>query len=229
MDRRGRKTAVTVAVLLGCFIGGTVLWIGNGDGREVKLMAAASIFFAVSLPLGWHLGRKYDEVKRQAAEDGLTRVMNRGFVQRAFPLLINRAANKNKKMSISMIDINDFKLINDSCGHRAGDLVLLEIANSLRGCAGRGEMVARWGGDEFVVICPYGDERSNSAMQRMISDSLEQLSLKLGIRITASVGAAVFPDDGRTLDDLVQIADGRMYGEKDQRKSVYETKQMVQA
>jgi hypothetical protein len=44
MDRRGRKTAVTVAVLLGCFIGGTVLWIGNGDGREVKLMAAASIF-----------------------------------------------------------------------------------------------------------------------------------------------------------------------------------------
>jgi len=228
MEHKGRYTAAALAAAAAAAAGGAALWASGGDAHPLRICAAAAVVLAAGLPAAWHLGGKYDRLAKTASEDGLTGLLNRGFIQQVFPALAGKASEKRKKMSVSVVDINDFKLINDTCGHKGGDAVLVEIARTLRSCAERGEMIARWGGDEFLYVCPYVDGKAAAAMHARIDAALEQLSLRLGLRIGASVGTAVFPEDGRSLDELVHAADRRMYADKPGGKS-YEAREILQA
>jgi diguanylate cyclase (GGDEF)-like protein len=200
------------------------------DGHAVNqavVMFAAVFHMLVLLPAAWLAGKAYDRMRKIAMQDDLTRTWNRKFVTEAMPKLMRQAGKRRKPLSVSLIDINDFKLINDSYGHQAGDQALQLIAGALRGCAGKGEIVARWGGDEFLFISPCC--RTGQQISNEIGQALDKLSKRIGTRVTASVGTAVFPEDGDTLQALLHHADRRMYDDKENRKRGYDRQTMLQA
>lgn len=230
MSRRGQVTAIAystagAAALLGVY---TAL-DGNPVNPAVWLVTAV-FYMLVLLPAAWSAGRAYDRLRMKAMQDDLTRAWNRAYVAEVMPKLLRRAAKRGRPLTVSLIDINDFKVINDTFGHQAGDQVLLLIADTLRGCAAKGDIVARWGGDEFVFICPGGKWADGAPLDAAIDSALDKLSQRVGRRVSASVGTAAFPQDGSTLHALLRIADERMYEDKECCKgSDYNGQTMLQA
>ncbi len=230
MTFKGRITASALAAGSGIAMLGILTAVQGSLLGTSTLILALGLYLLAALPAGWYTGYQYDRLKRESDLDGLTRICNRRFVSRVFPRLSSRAMKVKKRMSVTVIDINDFKLINDDFGHQAGDQVLIMIADTLRNCAAKGEIVARWGGDEFVLLCPYGISQSKESLALTVRKALEKLSLRIGVRVSASIGTAVFPEDGTNLMELLQTADKRMYMDKEQNKSTtYENQHMLQA
>ena len=119
------------------------------------------------------------------------------------------------------IDLDDFKAVNDSLGHKAGDVVLQQTAQRITGAVRESDTVGRWGGDEFIVFLENVDQGRVNDLVRKIRQVVE-LPTAYGdrqINVGASIGLAFAPDDGGTLDDLVRAADGRMYSDKNARNA----------
>ncbi|MBB6672571.1 GGDEF domain-containing protein [Cohnella nanjingensis] len=192
------------------------LWVGAG-------------FATILYPLGWSLGRQYDRMKHRAERDSLTGAFNRGFIGRCYPQLAKRAARAQKRISVALIDVNDFKAINDVHGHMTGDLALLRLADALNSCTRRGEIVGRWGGDEFLVLCPYAERDELDSLERLISDKLDRLSSQEGLKLSISFGTAVYPGDGQTLECLAAAADRHMYENKRRAKAPAQAAQRLNA
>lgn len=224
----GRIAAGAVAVGTILFTAGFGLWAGGSNGWLTALSggAAASI---LSLPLAWILGSKYDRIKLESTTDCLTAVFNRGFIESSFPKLVRQAQRKRKKFSVLMIDVNDFKDVNDRFGHDHGDTVLKLIAQSLKACSHRGEIAARWGGDEFIVICPYSDEKQIQAWIKEYHEQLQQLTGRMGLKLSVSVGSACYPEHGSDLLHLIRYADKKMYAHKHVRRLHAKSHEALQA
>jgi diguanylate cyclase (GGDEF)-like protein len=166
---------------------------------------------------GWWMGKRYDQLRYYSLRDILTSTYNRRFVYKAFPRLKQQADRNKGKFAVYVIDVNDFKQVNDTYGHTAGDLVLKTIARSLNLMKRNNDIVARWGGDEFIMIASRLDHVSQIINTRVIEDSLAELHHKMSNRVSVSIGRAVYPDDAKSLDDLIKIADHNMYELKHKR------------
>ena len=160
--------------------------------------------------------RYQEELERQANYDGLTGLPNRH-------LLIDRlkqavfAQRNPRSISVVFIDLDHFKVINDSLGHNAGDEVLRHVAERLRDAVRDGDTVARLGGDEFVLI--LADQTREDVIFRAMNRIIGKVSepLKIGSRefnITCSAGISVHPQDGTDVETLLQNADAAMYRAK---------------
>ncbi|MFC4811441.1 GGDEF domain-containing protein [Paenibacillus sp. GCM10023250] len=213
MAKHGRVVGAVTALGLTAASAGLCYMASQG---HVPIPAAAGLgaFAAVVLPAGWMLGRSYDRLKTDATVDALTGVYNRQFIEAAFRKLERQASRKRKRMTVMLLDVNDFKDVNDRFGHQQGDSALALIAETLRHCAERGEFVGRWGGDEFILICPYADDKAIERITKRIHDQLLAVSRRIGLRLSVSVGCAVFPDHGKDLRQLTHGADKRMYADK---------------
>ncbi|MFC4103116.1 GGDEF domain-containing protein [Paenibacillus xanthanilyticus] len=212
MAYRGRITALAAAIgLSGC---AALYGLWPEESGLFRASAGALLFAAVSFPVGWWLGLKHDRLARMAAMDPLTGVYNRRFVESGFVRLAARAGKQRKRMAVMLIDVNDFKQVNDSHGHAQGDAAIREVATALQNGAQRGEIVARWGGDEFLVICPYADDKTVAVFLRRVRELLEHATLRTGVRLAVSAGVASYPADGVHLGQLAQLADERMYADK---------------
>jgi diguanylate cyclase (GGDEF)-like protein len=113
-------------------------------------------------------------------------------------------------LSVSIIDINNFKEINDTYGHRMGDKVLQEISHILNSNIRKGDIAARWGGDEFLLVL-YDGSISNNIIIERLEKHINELSKQLGDDVSASIGTAVYPNDATNIDQLITIADNNMY------------------
>lgn len=185
---------------------------------EGRLYSTISLLAFVPFAyLGWWLGEQYDAAQYAAVRDSLTNLYNRRQIYVQFPKLAAKALRKKAKLDCWVIDVNDFKSINDTSGHQAGDVVLVHIARALQRMAGPHDLVARWGGDEFVLISPFSDKSSRASVARL-DDLMIELSIKLKKNITVTVGRAVFPDDASTIDELIRAADRNLYCSKMERK-----------
>ncbi len=120
-----------------------------------------------------------------------------------------------------MVDLDDFKRINDEHGHQAGDRVLRAIAGALRAAVRTSDVVARYGGDEFVVLMPDTDASEAGKVARRAEAAVAQLDHPMAdgsvVRVTCSVGLALHPQDGHTGKALLQAADAAMYTHKRSR------------
>lgn len=214
MKYTGRITAV-LCILFAFFF--EIIHYFLVEGRLYNaIVLIAVIPFAY---LGWWLGEQYDIVRYASNHDALTDSFNRRHVIGAFPALARKMRRKKRRIECYVIDINHFKDINDEAGHSAGDVILRNIAGILRQLSGKGDVVARWGGDEFVWIRPEPARAAGSAgVEGRLTEQLEQLSMKVKKTITVSVGRSVFPDDGTTLEELVHAADQDMYRNKQKAK-----------
>lgn len=165
--------------------------------------------------------RSRRELERRSREDSLTGLANRGHVTEHLELLL---ADGGAQLALLLLDLDRFKLVNDSLGHAAGDAVLVAVAQRLRACVGDQGMVARLGGDEFVVVVPQatgGDafallcERLNEVVTQPIP--LDDRWVEVGL----SIGVAVAPDDASDVTSLLQAADHALYWAKDSGRGTW--------
>jgi diguanylate cyclase (GGDEF) domain len=168
----------------------------------------------IGLFIAFWIGKKYDQLKFYAEKDSLTGLYNRRFIDEFLPSILVKMDKKNEKLSIAIWDCNNFKAINDRFGHQKGDLVLQEFSALLLTSIRKNDIVARWGGDEFLMVAPYTNEQDTKIMINRIKHKLQTLSKKMQIAISASSGYAIYPSDAKTIDDLIRIADNKMYSRK---------------
>ena len=151
----------------------------------------------------------------QAHHDVLTGLANRNLLSDRFNFTVERAKRSGKSFALLMVDLNDFKTVNDKYGHAAGDAVLIAMARRLVGALRAADTVARLGGDEFVLIIESIEDAQelNHIGQKLFETLSEPIILDSGVVVNngASVGLAMYPDDGADMNDLLNFADQAMY------------------
>jgi diguanylate cyclase (GGDEF)-like protein len=163
------------------------------------------------------LKRAERELYVEANVDRLTGLLNRRGLEARLGDCVKAAAETGKRFAVLYLDLDRFKAVNDSLGHSVGDSVLCEVANRLRGVIRSGDVVARPGGDEFIVLLTTIDSVTN--VQEIGERILHAFSTPVRVPgydlfVGTSLGSAIFPDDGRTIDDLLTRADVAMYRAK---------------
>ena len=157
------------------------------------------------------------QLEELAIKDPLTGLLNRRGFDSALDAELTRANRHNHAFSIASIDLDNFKFINDTYGHPAGDLVLAEVASRLQRCLRKLDTFARLGGDEFVIILPETNYESGLLVVQKLRDALvnEPFSLPAtNIQVTASIGVAGFPRDGNNRETLHSAVDAVLYKAK---------------
>ena len=168
----------------------------------------------------------YEEaLEYQANHDALTGLANRNLLSDRLEQAINKAKRTRSKLAVMLLDLDQFKRINDSLGHGVGDALLKEIANRLTDSLRMTDTVARLGGDEFMVIS--GDLRSERKAADIASKMLAQLEAPVTVEnhrivVSASLGVAIYPKDGNTAEELLRNADTAMYRAKEQGRNGYQ-------
>jgi diguanylate cyclase (GGDEF)-like protein len=184
-------------------------YISHGYFDGIHVIVSAFYLF-----IGWWLGKRYDKVKYLSEKDLLTECYNRRFVIDIFPKLKRLSDRKAQKLIIFLIDVDDFKSINDQFDHATGDRVLQLISSTLKKAFRDSDYIVRWGGDEFIGIFPCTDESGINELQIRLHNELNTLSNMVSEHVSVSVGYATYPDEGNELNDLIMIADRKMYSDK---------------
>lgn len=170
------------------------------------------------LVLSYYLGRRHDQAAFYANYDILTHVHNRHYLTKAFPKILKKTRNNSGDMTVFIIDVDNFKVINDTYGHQKGDEVLVLIASIIKDDIRDTDIIGRLGGDEFFVgIQNLKANTEHQIMQRW-KESLSDIQEKMGIPVTISIGVASFPRDGKNFEELYHNADLRMYEDKRKTK-----------
>ncbi|MDA0234985.1 MAG: EAL domain-containing protein, partial [Proteobacteria bacterium] len=168
--------------------------------------------------------RAEEIISFQAYHDQLTHLPNRVLFKDRLELAIAQAQRRTGALAVMFIDIDRFKLVNDTFGHAEGDLLLRAIASRLSATLRRGDTLARLGGDEFTVLLPDINQPEDAeVIARKVLDALATpVRLSQGeFRATVSVGIALFPRDGTTAEDLTRHADAAMYQVKRSGKNAF--------
>jgi diguanylate cyclase (GGDEF)-like protein len=205
------------------------------DGRTLRDLSA----MVPGERPGEHIGRLWifedvteqkriaDRLTQLAERDPLTGLFNRRrFYEEAARMLAD-AARRGDRMGLIMIDLDNFKPINDCHGHQAGDRVLMDLATEVGGVVRRNEMFFRVGGDEFAILAPDSSEGEMISLARRVLATVAAMSFHFGneeSRISASVGIAMYPAHGCAVTELSARADQAMYrakGEGGNRWRVY--------
>lgn len=171
---------------------------------------------------------------RQANFDVLTGLPNRNLMEDHLNLALKVASRSKTKVAVLFMDLDNFKDVNDSLGHGAGDLLLVECARRIEDIVRKEDTISRLGGDEFVLI--LGNVTNNSGLENLVQKLLRCVSKPYTlnqhvVHTTTSIGITLFPDDGKDKTSLLKNADQAMYGAKAQGKNSYQfyTKSMQDA
>jgi len=169
--------------------------------------------------------KRYEQqLLRQANYDILTGLPNRMLALDRLKLALAQAKRESSMVGVMFLDLDNFKHINDTLGHDAGDNLLIEAARRISSCLRGTSTVARLGGDEFLVILPglTGPESSSQVAERILNNFVPAYSLNgQEVFVTTSIGIAIFPTDSDNSGTLLQHADAAMYQAKHQGKSSY--------
>jgi diguanylate cyclase (GGDEF)-like protein/PAS domain S-box-containing protein len=192
-------------------------WTGN----------EASILVAIAASLGAALKRQRTEeqMRHQAFHDALTGIPNRILFDRELPQAIAQARQRRQSLGVFFLDLDRFKVINDTLGHAVGDQLLLQVTQRLVQQLPPEAIIARWGGDEFTLILPsLSSPRAAAQVAQRLRDALRPVFQLDGhdLHISGSIGIALFPQDGEVPTTLLQNADAAMYRAKEQGGNTYQ-------
>lgn len=201
------------------------------DGRVITQLA-----YPVRDPSGRFIGQLwvYEDVthERRTAEqlaylaerDSLTGLYNRFRFQQELARMISDCNRHKLRGALLFFDLDEFKVINDSFGHRAGDALLIRVAGEIASLTRKNEFLARLGGDEFALIVPNADEPEVTQIAERIVRSIASIPFRFegqNLRLTTSVGIAWYPEQAADADDLVAHADAAMYRAKEAGKNTW--------
>jgi diguanylate cyclase (GGDEF)-like protein len=186
----------------------------GGGARERVPVATVRALQTAAVQAGRAIDRRarLNEVARLATRDEVTGLANRRLFEETLDLELGRARRQASPLSLVVLDVDHFKTVNDTLGHRAGDQVLQQIGGALVALTKAHDLAARYGGDEFVVLlsgCPRSEvvgvaERLRGAIARAVTE----------LPITVSAGVAAVPDDASDAEGLVLAADAALYTAK---------------
>jgi diguanylate cyclase (GGDEF)-like protein len=156
------------------------------------------------------LRMKNQELETLALTDDLTGIANRRGLLRAAAKLVG----EKRQLSIALFDLDHFKVVNDTCGHLAGDLILTDVAACLKANTRYGDILGRYGGDEFLLLLPETNEQEAEEIATRLAEKIERLEWSFDgvpVKITASVGVS---GGGGTVSDLLAECDRLLYRSK---------------
>ncbi|HKR63917.1 MAG TPA: EAL domain-containing protein [Thermoanaerobaculia bacterium] len=165
------------------------------------------------------------QIEYQAYHDALTGLANRRLFQEHLSLALALAQRRMKFVAVLFLDLDHFKVVNDSLGHSVGDELLREAARRLKECVREGDTVARVGGDEFTIVIQELSTRAEAAVVaskvlRAVAEPMDVSGHRL--YVTTSIGITVFPEDGDDAETLLKNADTAMYQAKARGRNTYE-------
>ncbi|WP_018993756.1 EAL domain-containing protein [Thioalkalivibrio sp. ALgr1] len=159
-----------------------------------------------------------------AEHDPLTGLYNRHRFQRQLEHAIHNARRRETQLALIYFDLDEFKTINDTFGHRAGDTVLVRAAGEIASLVREEEIFARLGGDEFAILVDQASEREPEGLAERVARAISAIPFRFrgqNYRLTASIGIARYPEHGDNVEDLVAHADAAMYQAKDSGKNTW--------
>jgi diguanylate cyclase (GGDEF)-like protein/PAS domain S-box-containing protein len=166
-----------------------------------------------------------DELVHIATHDALTGLPNRALLNDRIGVVLTQAARYEKKFAVMMLDLDRFKYVNDQLGHIVGDKLLQVVARMLTETLRKGDTIARFGGDEFVVVLPevLSFENAAAIAGKILKAFKKPLVIDDNkINITTSIGIAVYPEDGNDAEMLIKKADQSMYRAKEKGRDTFE-------
>ncbi len=164
----------------------------------------------------------YQDLERLAVTDGLTNVYTRRHFLERFDEEVKRAAAKKIKLSLLMLDVDHFKMVNDQFGHLAGDYVLKEVGLVIKESIREIDIAGRYGGEEFCIVLPETDLEGAFLVAERIRKVTEERMIKAydaSIRITLSIGVSTYPSNGKQVEELIDKADWSLYRAKSQGRN----------
>jgi len=171
--------------------------------------------FAVLAALAILRAQRDENLSQLALTDGLTGLANHRAILQDLEREIVRARRSGHPVSVALVEIDQFKRINDKFGHLQGDLVLREVADVLRRHSRAGDLVGRFGGDEFVLVLPQATKNVAAQIVERVRGHVEEIRVTGNERaLSVSIGLAVHPADGDDPDGLLESADHAMYQAK---------------
>ena len=172
-----------------------------------------------------------EKVDFMAHHDSLTNLPNRRFLEENLQQIINISIRDKQKFSVLFLDLDRFKIINDTLGHNVGDKLLKNVSQRIKRVLRKSDMLTRMGGDEFVIIAQNikNDNEPAHISSKVLQSLLEPIEIDGHmLSVTASIGISIFPNDGTHISTLIKHADSAMYHAKDLGKNnfQYYTKQL---
>jgi len=219
-DGRQRQTSASVLAAPGTYvIAQTESGVRLPGDEERFYLIVASLALVLFLLAGTTLIVEQRSLRERATFDGLTGLANRGEFERRAVEMLAGAERTGKSVCMLLFDLNGFKQINDTWGHAAGDEVLRVVGRRLASAVRDGDLVARWGGDEFVAMMPgIAAEEMGVRRARQIAELVGGRTRIDGVpeslRVKVSVGVAIWPSHANDLDGLLEAADDAMYRAK---------------
>jgi diguanylate cyclase (GGDEF)-like protein len=192
-----------------------VLVAETGDRSGVRIerrVIATTERYAGHAALAIRNANLLAKVQQMAVTDGLTELANRRAFDRALDRELSRAARTDGRLSVVLLDIDHFKLLNDNHGHVVGDAVLKQIARALELCGREYDTIARYGGEEFAAVLPG----CSSGLALQVAERLRVAvqDAPTDVKVTASAGVATYPYDGIDVAGLLSAADRALYASK---------------
>lgn len=228
----GRATTVWLFVLLvGCLFVLLALGRGAGGGGElaglVTLLAPMALVAILTMLLADNLRASRDRIRDLSERDTLTGQYN----MRAFTGRLReeheRARREDGHYAVLIADVDNLKSINEEYGHETGNRAIRLVVKAILRCTRRGDVLARRGGDELVLLAPRADRATAERLMLRIRNSIHATTFSAGrsmIRISVSLGAAVWPEDSEDYRDLVNLADRSMLRERAERERLEASK-----
>jgi diguanylate cyclase (GGDEF)-like protein/PAS domain S-box-containing protein len=212
------RSYVALRLTAGARVFGALVFAGLKPHLEVEshdrdLIALMGLFVSAALERAAHT----EHIEQLAFNDALTGLPNRVLFADRIANTIATARRYNRGFAVMYLDLDHFKDINDTHGHLVGDEVLKAVAARLRSTLRESDTVARFGGDEFVILEPVVDGPSDSAdLARKLHNAMQEPVVVDGVphNVQTSIGIALFPNDATTIDGLFEAADGALYRAK---------------
>jgi diguanylate cyclase (GGDEF)-like protein len=178
--------------------------------QDVLILNTLADLLATALHNAFH----FQKLQQQSITDGLTGIKTRRFVWEALSAEWKRASRSGRPFSVVLIDLDKFKEVNDTLGHFEGDLVLARVGRLLEQKSRQSNVVARYGGDEFMVLMPETGPEQAQVLAERLRQWLASDPMLAEHHITGSFGVASFPMHGFSVEDIIRVADAGMYVSK---------------
>lgn len=224
-----RKAGLHSAIAFPVMIGEEFFGVMEFFAQEVREPDSGMLDFARQLgsQIGQFIARKQAEqdLRFVATHDPLTALPNRTMFGERLSQALAQARRYNRRLALLFVDLDGFKVVNDTFGHDAGDVLLREIGGRLRACLREGDVIGRIGGDEFVVLIEeFNDAERLALVAQKILDTVARPVVVRGqeCQVTSSVGISTYPQDGKDSQALLRSADSAMYRAKEQGKNRFQ-------
>ncbi|MCT7949835.1 EAL domain-containing protein [Ancylothrix sp. C2] len=204
-------------------------YIGFDDCHSIRSWSKSelSILVAIAASIGGAVQRHRTlaSIHHQAYHDRLTGLPNRQLLDTQLPVALETANSTGHKLAVMFLDLDRFKIINDTLGHAVGDQLLQCAAQRLRNCLRDQDIIVRWGGDEFILLLPNlnSAEDASSIAQRILEALRPAFDIEQNqLHITSSIGIALYPHDGEDAETLIKNADIALYRAKEEGRNNYQ-------